>query len=150
MKKKRKLRVVVDTGILISAFVFGGIPKKLLRHLSKEAEICVSPEILEEYRRVPLELERNGKINREQLRILIAGIAAFVSNAKLIYPKKEVSICRDQEDNMILECCLAAKADYLITGDKDLLEINPNSLKFVGLEKLKILNPRDYLSLSKY
>ena len=51
---------------------------------------------------------------------------------------------------MILECCLAAKADYLITGDKDLLEINPNSLKFVGLEKLKILNPRDYLSLSKY
>ena len=94
MKKKRKLRVVVDTGILISAFVFGGIPKKLLRHLSKETEICVSPEILEEYRRVPLELERNGKINREQLRILIAGIAAFVSNAKLIYPKKSFNLSR--------------------------------------------------------
>ncbi len=40
---------------------------------------------------------------------------------------------------MLLECCLAAKADFLITGDKDLLEIR--DLPF----SLKILTPRDFV-----
>ena len=47
---------------------------------------------------------------------------------------------------MILECCAEAKVDYLITGDKDLLEIDMNTLTKVGLRKLKILNPRAVLS----
>jgi putative PIN family toxin of toxin-antitoxin system len=88
---------------------------------------------------VPLELLRNDKINNEQFKALISGIAAFVSKAIVISPHKKLYICRDPEDNIILECCLEAKADILITGDKDLLEIN--DLPF----KTKILTLRRYL-----
>lgn len=72
---------------------------------------------------MPLALESAGKIDHVQLKALIAGIAAFVSSAQLVYPRQKIRICRDAKDNMVLECCLAAKADVLITGDKDLLEI---------------------------
>ncbi len=57
------------------------------------------------------------------MQALIAGIAAVVSHAKSVYPTEKFSLCRDPEDNMILECCHTAKARILITGDKDLLEI---------------------------
>lgn len=96
--------------------------------------------MLEEYRDVPLALEAANKINHVQLKALISGIAAFVSKAKIVIPSKKLSLCRDPEDNMFLECCLAAKADILITGDKYLLDIQ--QLPF----KLKIVAPAEFLN----
>jgi len=146
MRQKRRPRVVVDTGVLISSFIFGGVPKKILLHLSEKTQPFVSHDILSEYREVPLELEAEDKITHEQLKILLAGISAFIMHAKIAHVRKSISICRDKADNVILECCLAAKADYLITGDRDLLEIDKHSLSSIGLKKLKILSPRSYLS----
>lgn len=134
----KKPRVVIDTGVLISVFVFGGIPKEAILRLVRKSEIWISPDILGEYRQVPLELEQEGKITREEFKALIAGIAALMLHAQIAYARRSVSICRDEEDNMILEACLAAKADYLITGDRDLTEIDPSSLSSVGLKQLKI------------
>lgn len=45
---------------------------------------------------------------------------------------------------MILECCLAADADFLITGDKDLLVMNETMLK-AEFPKLKIVSPKTYM-----
>jgi putative PIN family toxin of toxin-antitoxin system len=146
---ERKPRVIIDTGVVVSGFVFGGIPKEALLQVFKKAEVWVSPDILNEYREVSLELEEVGKISREQLRVLVAGIAALLVNAEIIYPERVVSVCRDAEDNILLDACLAAKADYLITGDRDLLDLDSNSLRSVGLKKLKILNPRDFISKIK-
>jgi predicted nucleic acid-binding protein len=75
---KKRPRVVVDTNVLISAFAFGGLTKEVLGTLVARGEIWVSPDLLNEYRLVPLELEKEGKINHEQLKVLIAGIAAFI------------------------------------------------------------------------
>ena len=44
----KKARVVVDTGVLVSAFVFGGLPKEALLYLFKKTEIWISPDILNE------------------------------------------------------------------------------------------------------
>lgn len=104
-----------------------------------EAEIFVSPSLLMEYREVPIRLESAGKINHFQLKALISGIASFVTRVKIVQPKKELRLCRDPKDNMVLECCLSARADYLISSDRDLLEIE--HLPF----NLKIINPRKYL-----
>jgi putative PIN family toxin of toxin-antitoxin system len=125
--------------VLVSAFAFGGVPEKAVRKAFKEAEIYVSPTILKEYRDTPLQLEANGKINHIQLKALIAGIAAFVAEAKIVYPSSKLTICRDAEDNMLLECCLTAKARILVTGDKDLLAI-----EFLPFN-LAILTPQKYL-----
>jgi len=82
------------------------------------------------------------------LRSLLSGIASFVVNAKVVVPKKNLSLCRDNEDNMVLECCLAADADFLITGDKDLLEISETTLKS-EFSKLKIVSPMAFLEYGK-
>jgi len=105
----------------------------------EEALLFVSPPLLNEYRYVPVELFKKNKINNEQFKALIAGIAAFVSKAVVISPKKKLCVCRDPKDNLVLECCLEGDADILITGDKDLLEIE--NLPF----KLKIFTPGMYL-----
>jgi putative PIN family toxin of toxin-antitoxin system len=105
----------------------------------EEADIYVSPNLLSEYRDIPLELEAEGKITRLQLEALITGIAAFVANAMLVSPCKPVTLCRDEKDNMILECCLESKAVFLLTGDKDLLDIK--KLPF----DLNILTPLEFL-----
>jgi putative PIN family toxin of toxin-antitoxin system len=104
-----------------------------------ESEIYVSSELLKEYREVPIALKDEGKINHKQLKSLISGIATVVAKAKLINPVKKFTICRDNEDNMVIDCCFASGANLLITGDKDLLDIN--ELPF----KLKILTSREFV-----
>lgn len=99
----------------------------------------MSPNLLAEYRNVPLELKAEGKITHLQFEALIAGIAAFVANAKVVLPRKQLTLCRDDKDNMVLECCLEAKAALLITSDKDLLEVE--NLPF----SLSILIPKEYI-----
>ena len=125
--------------MLVSAFVFGGIPEKAIKKAFAEADIYVSPPILKEYREVPLILENEDKLTQAQLKALISGFAAFVTRTIVVYPRKKISICRDPADNMLLECCFESKADILISSDRDLLDIR--ALPF----HLKILTPRKFL-----
>lgn len=119
--------------------MFGGIPEKAVKKAFLEAEIFISPSLLKEYRDVPLALNAAGKIDHVQLKVLVSGVASFVSKADVVYPQTNLAICRDSEDNMLLECCLAARAEFLITGDKDLLSIE--HLPF----EVRILTPRRYV-----
>ena len=125
--------------MLISAFVFGGIPEKAVKKAFAEADRYVSPALLKEYREVPLILEDEKKLTQGQLKALISGLAAFVIRTIIVHPRSKISICRDPADNMLLECCLESQADILISGDRDLLDIKV--LPF----HLKILTPRKYL-----
>jgi putative PIN family toxin of toxin-antitoxin system len=110
--------------VLISAFAFGGTPRDAVRKAAAEDLIFVSSDLLKEYREVPAALAKRGKIDNRQFLALISGIAAVVANASMVHPKKRLRICRDPKDDMLLECCLTAKADLLVTGDLDLLSIS--------------------------
>ena len=101
----------------------------------------MSPDLLREYRDVPLALEGEGKLTRAQLKPLIAGLAAFVSRVILVNPHRKLDVCRDAEDNMVLECCLEARARFLVSGDKDLLDLR--GLPF----DLKVLTPRQFIEI---
>lgn len=61
--------------------------------------------------------------------------------ANWVEPKKKVTICRDFKDNILLEVALTGKADFLVSGDKDLLVLK----KF---KKTKIIFPADFLANS--
>ena len=125
--------------MLISAYAFGGTPEKAVKKAFSEADIYLTPDLLKEYRDVPLALEAEGKINHLQFKTLISGIAAVVSRAEIVNPKRKIIICRDPKDDMLLECCIEAKADFLVTGDADLLNIA--ELPF----NLRIVTPRKFL-----
>jgi putative PIN family toxin of toxin-antitoxin system len=122
--------------VLVSAFVFGRIPEKAVKKAFAEADLYVSPALLKENRDVPLALEAEGKLTPLQLKALISGLAAFVIRTNVVYPRKKICICRDPSDKMLLECCLEAKANFLITGDKDLLDMKTPPFH------LKLLAPR--------
>jgi len=125
--------------VLVSAFAFGGTPRTAVRKAFSECEIYVSPELLQEYRSVPSFLLANRKIDFDQFRALIAGIATVVSVAEMVSPRERFKVCRDPKDDMVLQCCHAGRAEYLVTGDRDLLSI-------MGLSfALKILTPAGFL-----
>ena len=104
-----------------------------------EYRIFVSPQILTEYRSTPLALKTANKITTEQFKALVAGIAAFVAEANVVTPHRSIRICRDPYDDMLIECCLEAKAALLLTGDKDLLSLRN------ALPGFKILRPKEFL-----
>jgi len=62
----------------------------------------------------------------------------LVTHSVRIIPQQKVTVCRDPKDNQFLELCLAASADYLITGDKDLLILK----KF---HQTQIFSPKQFL-----
>jgi len=111
----------------------------------QKMQAWISLPLLQEYRETPQELFSQGKINRAQYEALLTGLASFVAYAQLVRPRQHLSICRDPKDNMVLECCQAARARFLITGDKDLLELESRKLPGVVLKTLRILTPRAFL-----
>ena len=97
---RRRNKLGIDTGVLVSAFAFGGTPREAVRKAVGEDLIFVSPDLLKEYREVPAVLAKRGKIDNRQFMALIAGIAAVVANAGLVHPKKRLEICRDPKDDI--------------------------------------------------
>ena len=109
------MRIVCDTNILISAIAFpGGLPERILRAaISGTFMNCVSPDILTEFTRVLEKKLRFSIIETDQPVRLISAVSTIV------YPETRLEIVKDDEtDNRILECAVAARAEYLVTGDK--------------------------------
>ena len=128
------MKVVFDTNVLVSAFVTEGVCSKLLgRARRRQFFLLTSPFILKELEAVLLKkLSATKGETRQVLRILAEAISA------LVQPDQSVSgIFRDPDDDHILSCTLAANADYLVTGDSDLLELR----EFRGT---RIVAPRDF------
>jgi len=128
------MKVVFDTNVLVSAFVTEGVCSKLLgRARRRQFELITCPFILKEFETVLLKkLSATKGVARQAFRILAEAISA------LVQPAQPVSgICRDPDDDNILSCIIASSADYLVTGDSDLLELR----EFRGT---RIVTPRDF------
>jgi len=128
------MKVVFDTNVLVSAFITEGVCSKLLGRARRgQFQLIACPLILKELEAVLLKkLSTTPGETREVLRILAEAISA------LVQPAQSVSgICRDPDDDHILSCAVAANADYLVTGDSDLLELR----EFRGT---RIVAPRDF------
>ena len=127
------MRVVFDTNVLIAAFLTEGLcPVLLTRARRKEFELFVCPVILEEFERIlSCKIKAPQNLVREALEVILEA-------SKIINPTKKIQgICRDRDDDRILSCALSAEADYLVSGDKELLGIG-------CFERLKIISPREF------
>lgn len=136
-------KAVIDANVIVSS-LFGGTPKKAFLRALKACDIYTSPEILQELSGLLNELK--GKIDKQRMRRLRSIIMRLNSFAKEVNTPKKVELSRDKKDNAYLNLCLAVRADFLLTGDKDLLEIPSKRLKSIGLNRLKIVSPRLFLS----
>jgi len=115
-------RVVLDSNVYISAFLFGGMPGRAVGHVIEGAVECfVSLAILDEIRGV-LQRPKFG-LSAEQALSIVEEIHAL---CHVVTPSVEVDeIAPDPDDNRVLECALAARADTIVSGDSHLLSLKP-------------------------
>lgn len=128
------LRVVVDTNIFISSF-WGGKPREIIDLWSHgDIILCISDEILKEYLEVMIRLKLSpDKIDKF---IVLFGEKHFIENIKPIQNFKIIK--DDPDDNMFIDCAVALKADYIISGDKHLLNLK-------SFKNIALLAPAEFL-----
>ncbi len=114
------LRVVLDSNVYISAFLFGGHPRSILeRMVSGRISGAVSTAILDEVRDV-LQRPKFG-LSDETIMALMAELQDL---CEIVTPAEHVRAVKDDpDDNRILECALAAGASVIISGDSHLLAL---------------------------
>jgi len=134
------MNVVVDANIFISGIYRGGNPRNVLKTLVDGiGTLFITDEIVDEIEHA-LKKPKLG-LTAEEVKGWITEIEKLGEKI-VISPKYRVTgICRDPDDNKYLECALAANADYIISGDRDLLDLKE-------YHKVKIVNARDYLDIS--
>lgn len=139
-------KVVIDANVIVSA-MFGGTPRKAFLKALRTCDVYVPPEIKLELIGLLDELE--DKLDRSKIRRLRSIVLNLLSTSKEVVASKKIELSRDKKDNAYLNLCLRVRADFLLTGDKDLLEIPPKKLKPSELNRLKIVSPDVFLSESK-
>ena len=129
------MRVVLDTNVILSGLL-GGTTRTVLDALFlNRFRLVTSNALLTELTVV---------LKRPQWRSVLASAACsdFMAlvrdDAVVVSPTKSVVLCRDPEDNALLECALAGRVDYLVTGDHDLLTLR-------SFHSTRILRPAEFL-----
>lgn len=129
------MRIVFDTNVILSAFLTEGLSNKIFEHCIVNDNVYVSDFIISELDRI---LTRKFKVKIKDRNLFLKYIDTYLFKIK---PQNKVhDVCRDENDNNILQIAEFTGADYLITGDKDLL-----SLKKYG--STEIISPREYYTM---
>ena len=126
-------KVVLDTNVLISAIVFGGKSEKVLEHCVEHSEIYISDWIADELKqKLKVKFDFTSAEVKEAIKLIESEFNSHNPTNKL------PTVCRDKDDNHILQLADDVEADFIITGDKDLLVLK----KF---NAVRIISPADYL-----
>ena len=137
------MRVVLDANVLVSALISPkGSPATILSYWQEgKLAIVVSAAILQETDRVL----RYPRIRERHLseEIVHRFLSLLRKGAIVVEPDEEVQVIeRDPSDNSYLECAVAGRAQYLVSGDGHLLDLK----EYRGIQ---ILAPREFITLLK-
>jgi putative PIN family toxin of toxin-antitoxin system len=109
------VKVVFDTNVVASASFWRGAPFDCLAAWAQgRCEAVVSPALLAEYHETMEELRLDYPDRK-----CVGWSAALAESAELVFPvERATGATSDPDDEMILECALAAEADFIVSGDK--------------------------------
>ena len=128
------MKAFVDSNVVVSSFTSNGLSRKLVDLLVLEHTILLSPQVLEESQRI---ITTKFEVSRKDLDDFIDSLMGV---AELIPPPySDRPFVRDSDDVDILAAAIKGRADVLVTGDKDLLDV-PNP-------PIRILRPRELYDL---
>lgn len=133
----RRDRVVLDTNVLISgALSASSIPSRALEAAVRQAQLLASAATLRELMATMLAPKFDPYVSREKCDALLLRFAPLVEIVEVI---QRVRACRDPKDDQFLEVAVNGRADLIVTGDEDLLTLDP----FRGVA---IMTPAAYLA----
>jgi len=136
---KNKPRIVLDTNVLISFVLTNqSIPGKAVLKALKEGQLVVSVYTLEELVETLSRTKFDRYISQQDRKELITYLSRVI---EMTIPTQHLDICRDPKDNKFLDAAVSGSANYIITGDQDLLVLNP-------FMKIQIVTPKSFLELS--
>jgi putative PIN family toxin of toxin-antitoxin system len=131
------MKVVVDTNVLVSGLLFGGVPGQILATWTTGAFVLVvSPSILDEYRRVGRALAKGRPALDSALDALLAVIAVHATVVDA--PPLSERVSADRDDDQFLAAALAGEASWIVSGDKHLLAVS-------GWSGITVLKPRAFV-----
>ncbi len=128
----KRVRLVVDANIILSALIGGQLRWFIDVLANDDLDLLVSANMLEEIERVASRPYFRKYFPMEDVEEILAIIGRSSTMLKVALPYEK--ICRDPKDDYLLALAKAAKADLLITGDDDLLVLKKHG-------KTRILKP---------
>ena len=129
-------RLVVDTNVFASAIIFPrSAPRQVVDHALDQGGLLFSEATMSELREVLSRSKFDRYVSRREREVVLAQIGSAAEFVPII---RLVRACRDPKDDKFLEVALNGRADVIITGDADLLALNP-------WREVAIVSPSDYL-----
>lgn len=131
-----KLRFVFDTNVIVSALIMKqSTARRAFDKAADVGKLLLSPAILEEFIDVLSRSAFDKYITTDER---LQFLAALVRESDLIEDVGAITECRDPKDNKYLEAAIAGKAACIVSGDNDLLVLDP-------FRDISILSPRAFL-----
>jgi uncharacterized protein len=129
------MRVVVDTNVFISAALKENSPPGTAAHLAAANHVLLKSTITEQELFVTLAQRRLAPLIPPRFRNWLSEVLAA---AELVAITERIAACRDPKDDKFLELAVTGRADVIITGDRDLLALNP-------FRSISIITPAEFV-----
>ena len=133
----KRSRIIIDTNLWISYLISKGFKRLDRLIFDDQAVLIFSSELIDEFVKVSKRKKFLKYFNSDDIKKLLL---LFDSYGEIISVTSKISACRDSKDNFLLSLSVDGRADYLITGDDDLLELKTfkqtRILKISDFEKI--------------
>ena len=140
-RSERSVRVVLDTNTVVSGLLWAGPPREVIALIEQEKIIlCTSPALIAELHDVIGRPKFSSRLERVQQSPHEVA-ERYVEHAAIIVEPQEVPeiVTSDPDDDLVLACALSAAADYIISGDRHLLDLK-------NYQDIPILSAADFLT----
>ena len=130
-------RVVLDTKVIVSGIVFGGVAEQILECVYARTVIAVtSPALIEELLRV---LRQKFSFGGETLAVIQKRMSRTFT---IVVPRDRLRVLADEADNRVLEAAVEGTCEIIVTGDKKFLDLRL-------FRDIAILSPRAFYELTE-
>ncbi len=149
----RAERAVLDTNVLISAAIApSGKPRRVLMHFGRHGTLLICREAMTELAARLAKSKFDRYLSEDARRAFLDALFAV---AEIVPIPGALHVCRDPDDDKILECAIEGGADCLVTGDNDLLALRPcgesgraSRIEDALYDRVAILRPSELVVLA--
>ena len=135
-----KLRLVIDTNILISGLMsVNSLPQQVFDYATSQAILLMSDEVQSEIENVISRPKLQKYITLERRTKFLSELSQQVERVTI---NQQIRACRDPKDDKFLDLAVCGEANYIVTGDTDLLDLHP-------FQNISIIKAANFLTAVK-